>query len=240
MSPRPAAELRGKRRLQVLLTCEHGGNAVPVEYRRLFRNRKKLLESHRGLDIGALAAARDLQRSLDVPLIHATVTRLLVDLNRSSGHPALFSEVTRPLPDSVRRQLLAQHYHPYRRRVRDWIARRIGHGDRVLHLSVHSFTPVLDGKPRNAEIGFLYDPASPAEAGLCRAWQKALSAGTANWRVRRNYPYRGTSDGQVVELRRRFCGQGYLGVEVEFNQAIVKLPGLRRLLVADLAATLPV
>ncbi len=237
---RPRAADQGREPpLRLLLTCEHGGNDVPPEYRPLFAGRSRLLASHRALDIGARAAARELQRRLDAPLIGATVTRLLVDLNRSVGHRALFSEVTRELSASARRQVLARHYHPYRRLVRDWIATRIRRGERVVHLSVHSFAPVLDGKRRRADVGLLYDPARAGEAHLCRTWQAALSACPAGWIVRRNYPYRGTSDGQVVELRRRFRGGRYLGVEVEFNQACLRLPAVARALVADLAATLP-
>ena len=148
--------------------------------------------------------------------------------------------MTRGLPDSAHREVLSRHYHPYRRLVRDWIASRIRRGERVLHLSVHSFTPVLDGQRRRADVGLLYDPASAGEARLCRAWQAALSACPAGWSVRRNYPYRGTSDGQVVDLRRRFRGGRYLGIEVEFNQACLRRPDVARALVADLAGTLPI
>lgn len=237
MPPPPATER--PRPLRLLLTCEHGGNAVPAAHRALFDGRRRLLESHRGLDIGARAAARELQRRLGAPLVCATVTRLLVDLNRSAGHPQLFSEVTRDLPVHQRERLLARYYHPYRQLVRDWIVLRLARGERVLHLSVHSFTPVLRGQRRRADVGLLYDPASPGEARFCRAWQAALAAQPAGWTVRRNYPYRGTSDGQVVELRRRYRVRGYLGIELELNQDCLRDAASRRRLLADLAATLP-
>jgi predicted N-formylglutamate amidohydrolase len=78
----------------VIVTCEHGGNHVPPPYRALFRGRERLLASHRGWDPGALTAARELARVLRAPLIFSRVTRLLIDLNRSPGHRALFSAVT--------------------------------------------------------------------------------------------------------------------------------------------------
>jgi len=238
--PRPrAVERRRQAPLRLLLTCEHGGNRVPERYRRLFAGRARLLASHRGLDIGALDLARGLGRRLDVPLVAATVTRLLVDLNRSIGHPGLFSALSRSLPAAERRRVLSCHYHPYRRLVHGWIASRVSRGERVLHISVHSFTPMLDGERRNADIGLLYDPARVAEATLCRAWQQELSACAADWRVRRNYPYRGTGDGQVVELRRRFAGGCYLGIELEVNQACLQEPARAATLLADLARTLP-
>src|ERR1700739_839489 len=37
-----------------IITCEHGGNRIPVPYRRLFRGQRALLDSHRGYDPGSL------------------------------------------------------------------------------------------------------------------------------------------------------------------------------------------
>ena len=45
---------------RLLLTCEHGGNRIPPEYRALFRGATAALASHRGWDPGALALARRL------------------------------------------------------------------------------------------------------------------------------------------------------------------------------------
>src|SRR5436305_13375521 len=46
-----------KRRLlryELLITCEHGGNAVPERYRGAFAGAARALASHRGYDPGAL------------------------------------------------------------------------------------------------------------------------------------------------------------------------------------------
>jgi len=94
----------------------------------------------------------------------------------------------------------------------------IAHGNRVIHLASHSFTPVLDGVVRNADIGLLYDPARPGEVELCRRWQAKLEARAPGLRVRRNYPYTGRSDGFTAWLRRRFPADRYVGIELEINQ----------------------
>jgi predicted N-formylglutamate amidohydrolase len=227
------------RRTHLLLTCEHGGNAVPVTYRALFRGQRRLLDSHRGLDIGARFAARYLERRLKAPLVCATVTRLLVDLNRSVGHPGLFSEFSRNLPPADKQAVLRRHYYPYRNRVASWIRSRVAAGDRVVHIAVHSFTPVVGGRPRPCDVGLLYDPGRSEEARLCARWQAALRGCDSRWRVRRNYPYRGTSDGQVVALRRRFAPAHYSGIELEINQACLGPTRRRARLLADIAATLP-
>lgn len=226
-------------RVRVLLSCEHGGNHVPAGYRHLFRGQQRIVDSHRGLDIGARHVARQLQRALGGPLICATVTRLVVDLNRSAGHPRLFSEFTRGLPERERRKILGRFYRPYREIVASWIAAQIKRGDRALHISVHSFTPVLNGERRRADIGLLYDPRRPAEARFCCEWQARLTQHAPNLTVRRNYPYRGTSDSLVVALRRRFPARRYVGMELEINQKWLAGPRARGTRLArDLAATM--
>ena len=92
---------------------------------------------------------------------------------------------------------------------------------RVIHISAHSFVPVLNGSTRNADIGLLYDPARAAERALCARWSQSLAARASRLRVRRNYPYRGYADGLTTHLRRRYGRRGYLGVEIEVNQKLV-------------------
>lgn len=202
----------------ILVTCEHGGNRVPAEYARLFRGSRRLLATHRASDAGALEFARAMARRLDAPLVFSATTRLLVDLNRSLGHRRLFSEFTRELNADTKAAILAQHYTPYRQQVEGLVAKGVKRGERVLHLSVHSFTPELDGEVRNADVGLLYDPARKAERQFCRAWHAAIAAVRPDLRVRCNYPYRGVSDGLVTSLRRRFGARHYTGLELEVNQ----------------------
>lgn len=206
------------RRPLLLLSCEHAVNAIPANWHGLFAGQQALLDSHRGVDIGALEAARRLARRLDAPLLAARWSRLLVDLNRSPGHPRLFAPQVRALPAAAREHILASCYHPYRETLRARIAAAIATGRRVVHVSVHSFTPVLDGITRRCDIGLLYDPARSREKSLCLRWQQALGKHGAGLVVRRNYPYRGTADGLVTALRREFPPDRYSGIELEINQ----------------------
>jgi len=202
----------------LLVTCEHGGNRVPGEYRRLFAGWETVLASHRGYDPGALALAKDLARAFDAPLVASTVTRLLVELNRSPGHRQLHSEITRDLAPSQKARIAARYYEPYRREVEQRVAQATADRRRVIHISAHSFVPVLNGRTRNADIGLLYDPGRPAERALCARWKQCLGARASRLRVRRNYPYRGYADGLTTYLRRRYARHGYLGFEIEVNQ----------------------
>jgi predicted N-formylglutamate amidohydrolase len=202
----------------VVLTCEHGGNCVPAEFSRLFRGHRHLLNSHRGYDPGALELARACARRLKLPLHFATVTRLLVELNRSPGHPSLFSVASRVLSAPERRALLDKHYVPYRERVEAQVARAVAEGQRVVHLSVHTFTPELDGVIRRADVGLLYDPRRQREAAFCDLFKQILNAKDGELTIRKNYPYLGKSDGFTTSLRKKWDDTVYLGIELEVNQ----------------------
>ena len=210
-----------------VITCEHGGNRIPASYRALFRGKRALLESHRGYDPGALAVARDLARDFAAPLVASTTSRLLVDLNRSIGHPRLFSEAIRASPAGLRAAIVERHYQPYRAKIEGLVMRSVSRGRRVIHLSSHSFTPELDGKVRRADVGLLYDPGRRTEAALCDRWKVSLAALAPQLRVRRNYPYAGKGDGLTSHLRRQFPQASYVGIELEVNQAIVLAAGRR-------------
>lgn len=203
--------------LSLVVTCEHGGNRVPPSYRSLFRGRARVLGSHRGYDPGALDMARYLSRQLATPLEFATVTRLLVDLNRSVGHPSVFSELSRSIEGGGRADILRRFYHPHRDRVESRIASLVGRGGTVLHVASHSFTPVLKGEVRTADVAWLYDPGRAREKRFCRRWRDELGAIRPDLRLRRNYPYRGSADGLTTHLRSKFTPSRYLGVELEVN-----------------------
>lgn len=227
----------------LLISCEHGGNAVPASLLPLFTGREALLDSHRGYDPGALTTARALaQADEDTPIFATAVSRLVVDCNRSRGHPGLFSAITRALPQTARQRLLEDYYTPHRQAVTEAIAARIAAQDTVVHVASHSFTPCLDGVVRNCDVGFLYDPGRPLEKAFCLAWMRELGRLCPHLRLRRNYPYKGVADGFPTALRRRF-GQAYCGMELEVNQrhlqhAPTDLDRLNALLVASLVQAL--
>jgi predicted N-formylglutamate amidohydrolase len=205
---------------------------VPPAYVPLFAGAERVLDSHRGMDFGALEVARAFGERLGVTPATATVTRLVVDLNRSPYHRNVFSEYTRPLSRGAKRAALEAHYWPYRKDVERRVARGVRDGASVLHVSAHSFTPELKGEVRNCDLGLLYDPRSGSERRFIEAWHAALGAHAPSLRVRRNYPYLGVSDSLVTHLRRLHGDRAYAGVELEVNQKHVGTPGWRALVAA--------
>ncbi len=207
--------------VRLLVTCEHATRHVPVRWRARLAIPAEILESHRGWDPGAVGLARLIARRHDAELIEGGVSRLIVELNRSPRHPRLWSEFSRGLSGAEKEALLERYYRPYRERVRRLVAEAIARGERVFHLSVHTFTPVLDGEVRRGELGILFDPRREWESALARDWQIGLRGACPDCRVRRNFPYRGVADGLTSALRRVFADTDYAGIELEVNQ---KLP----------------
>lgn len=224
---------------RVLISCEHAGNRVPRWLRTRFVGAEAALASHRGWDPGTLPIAEHLATTLDAPLFATTTSRLVVDTNRSVGHPRLFSEWTRDGDRQLHARILAEYYHPHRAaiegRCRDWIDA----GDGVLHLGIHSFTPVLDGVERHTDLALLYDPQRSAEARFAARWLERLAQAAPELRLRRNFPYRGAADGLTTSLRRTFPVRAYCGIEVEVCQALSAIAASRRRIARLLAETLP-
>jgi len=208
------------REYRPLVSCEHGGNQVPAEWAASFLGHEDLLRSHRGWDPGALELAHYIARRLRAPLFAAETTRLLVDLNRSADQPEVFSELTRELPEVEREALLARHYFPYRHGVETAVAAAVADGATVVHLSVHTFTPVWEGRVRKVDVGLLFDPARDPEEVFCHCLRTGIEVRRPTLRVRHNEPYLGVADGFTSYLRRRFPAVSYLGVEIEMNSGL--------------------
>jgi predicted N-formylglutamate amidohydrolase len=231
--------------MEIVITCEHASATVPAEWLPLFRESgaSELLTTHRGYDAGAASLATELGVALSVKPFLGETTRLLCDLNRSRHHPKVFSEFTRDLDAGAKSEILDRHWVPYREAVTRAIQRGIQYSGSVLHLSCHSFTPVLDGVTRTTGIGLLYDPARSLERDCVDRLQGALQSAFRDLRIHRNQPYRGTSDGFTTHLRKQFSGTEYGGIELELNQRLVHAPAsewraLRSTLVEVLATTI--
>lgn len=205
--------------MKLILTCEHAGNEIPDEYAELFSNAADVLETHRGYDPGALDLFNSISGMADFAQPYM-ISRLLVEPNRSLGHPQLFSEYTANLPEAQKEQILENFYFPYRHYLEDRITAYLRAEEEVLHISVHSFTPKLNGEVRTADIGLLFDPERAAEVLFCERLKEKILQEDKDLKIRSNYPYLGTDDGFTTYLRKIFP-QHYRGIELEVNQKFV-------------------
>lgn len=209
-----------------VITCEHASNLVPAQYANLFRGAEGVLASHRGYDLAAEGVAENLAKKLGAPIHVCRTTRLLIEPNRSIGHPNLFSEFTQSLSVEEKNVLLASVYHPYRDRVMETMSNS---NKPILHLSIHSFTPKLDDIVRDVEIGLLFDPARRLESDCCAQMKELLQNSLVGYRIKFNEPYRGVDDGFTTFLRTKFSDETYAGIEIEINQKFEKTGEIERI-----------
>lgn len=201
--------------MKLILSCEHGGNKIPEKFKYLFKNNEDVLETHRGLDLGALDVFKHLKPLAEASFFSKT-SRLLIELNRSLHHKNLFSEFSKSLSKEEKKEVIKE-YTSYRNSVENTIQELMNQKETVVHLSVHSFTPVLNSVERNCDIGLLFDSRKTKEKAFCKLLKSELISEEPTLNVRYNYPYLGKADGFTTYLRKQFP-ENYLGIEVEINQ----------------------
>ena len=128
---------------------------------------------------------------------------------------SLYSEYSRKLYDTDHDLILQQYYYPHRNGVEELIAKA---AKPVVHLSIHSFTPVFNGHKRVVDVGLLFDPDRNFEAAFCARLLDGLEHVLPRLVIKFNEPYKGTDDGFTTYLRTKFDDREYLGIEVEVNQ----------------------
>jgi predicted N-formylglutamate amidohydrolase len=197
-----------------MITCEHAGNQVPDSYAYLFKDHEDVLQTHRGYDPGAWEIAQYISNQLNVPVFGCHTTRLLVEANRSLGSSELFSEFSKPLSEIDKQKILNQYYVPYRQAVVEALLQM---NKPIIHISIHTFTPIWEGKERKVDIGLLFDQERKHEEVFCDKWKAGLDQLLPGLQVKFNEPYKGIHDGFTTYLRKKYP-EDYIGIEVEINQ----------------------
>lgn len=210
--------------MKLVVSCEHGGNEIPKDFQKYFVNQTAILQSHRGYDPGTLDLFEDVKALSDFSESN-TFSRLLIECNRSLHHPKLFSEFTKNISEKEKKELISTLYLPYQNSIENHIRTFILEEKTVLHISIHSFTPILNGEERNNDFGLLYDSKKPLEKTLCELWKAFIIEESPLIKVRFNYPYLGSADGFTTYLRKQFP-ENYIGIELEVNQKWMKNDGL--------------
>src|SRR5579863_3148995 len=161
----PAVEVfNGEGKAPVLATCDHASNRVPLALEKLGLSDGDL-KKHIGWDIGAAGVTRLLARKLDAPAILAGYSRLVVDCNRdvadATSMPAASDGVRIPgnetLTETTRRQRIEALFQPYHRAIEQALDRFAERSVHPVVLSIHSFTPVMNGIARPWHMGVLWD-----------------------------------------------------------------------------------
>lgn len=199
----------------LILTCEHASNKVPAAFKSAVP--AEVLKTHRAYDIGALAVFRKLVKFAKPEFYcEGKFSRLFVDLNRTITNKSAFSDYLRS-NENAKAQATA-YWSEYRAAIEKFV--KANAKKEIIHLGIHSFTPKLNGKVRNTDIGILYDPSRHKECELAQVIKAEIKRLHPEMKVRFNYPYKGTSDGLTTTLRKKI-GPRYAGIEIEINQKLL-------------------
>lgn len=206
-----------------VLTCDHASAHIPPAYAGLGLPAADL-QRHIAWDIGALGLAERLSALLDAPLLHPTVSRLLLDVNRDpAAHDsiAVASEDTiirgnRSIDAVERRHRRDWIYAPYHRQIEAVVAARLAAGKPTAMISIHSFTPVFKGLPRRWQVGVL----SHRDRRMADPLLRALRA-DAGLQVGDNQPY-APRDGVYHTLERHAEAHGLPCVMLEIRNDLIR------------------
>lgn len=225
----PAMTINADGSSPFVLVCDHASNRIPEDYGDLGLSLVDRLR-HIAWDPGALAVSLALTELLDAPLVHSTVSRLVIDCNRFTDSDSLMpslSEYTeipgnKVISTADKGNRLAQYWVPFHEAIDDLLARRRDNGLPTILVCVHSFTPIFKEFARPWPIGIL--PA--LEPTYSRAVFDALQAADPEMNVGWNEPYAGAAGySYTVEHH----GQGLDAVMIEIrHDEILEPKGVAR------------
>lgn len=188
----PALTINANGASPFVLVCDHASNRIPDEYGNLGLDMHQRL-MHVAWDPGALSVSNMLVELLDAPLVHATVSRLVIDCNRTVDASDLIpvvserTEIVANLDvDEVERAYRIEAFHaPFHRAIEDLLDARDAAGQETILVCMHSFTPVYKGTSRPWPIGLIH----ARDESYTRALQGALEDDTPKLNVGWNQPY---------------------------------------------------
>ncbi|MEO0413182.1 MAG: N-formylglutamate amidohydrolase [Pseudomonadota bacterium] len=194
-----------------LIVADHASNVVPRGLNQLGLA-EDMLAAHIAYDIGTRALAHALSARLGCEAILSNVSRLVIDKNRrldqgglvpasSDGIPIPGNEA---LAQSVIASRIAQFYKPYHAQI----ARQVAARNTPFLLSLHSFTPHMNGHQRPWECGLLYNTDSRiAQRAIAYFHSLGLCVGD-------NEPYPGNVYNATMDAHAEAHGHPYLMLEI--------------------------
>src|SRR5262245_5736360 len=181
---------------RVVLIADHAGRAIPNVLGTLGLG-PAALARHIAWDIGIGDVTRRLSRRLDAAAALAGYSRLVIDCNRKLGNPTSMAQESdhvavpgnRGLTPAQRAQRVDALFTPYHDAITRVLEGRLRAGLVPALVSMHSFTPVMNGFERPWQIGILWnrDPRLPLPLIKRLATEPGLTVGD-------NEPYSGRAE----------------------------------------------
>lgn len=200
----------------ILLVCDHASCRFPQALGDMgldpFARR-----CHLAIDIGAGKLTENLAKSLGVTAVIAQYSRLIVDCNRQLMDPSAFLEYgdgilvpgNRNLTQADKDARANAIYWPYHDAIDEQIKRLRAVGPSPAFISIHSFTPVLNGVSRAVQIGVLWDQ-DPRTAEIFVEEFRAAGFLTGD-----NEPYSGKAPQDfTIDHHAEEIGLAHVGIEI--------------------------
>ncbi len=222
-----------------LLVCDHAGRHVPARLGDMGVSPADW-DRHIAWDIGAAGVCACLAPALDATCIAQVYSRLVIDCNRTPGHPTSIppvSDGTHIPANAALRQTDAEAraaaiFTPYHDAIAAELDRRAASGRQTVLIAMHSFTPVFGGHARPWQAGVLHN----RDPRLSYALARALTA--EGFLVGDNEPYRLSDDSDyTVPVHAERRGLPY--VELEIRQDLIAMPDGQAAWAERLARLLP-
>jgi predicted N-formylglutamate amidohydrolase len=207
-----------------LLLGDHAGRAIPVRLAGLGLP-AAAMDGHIAWDVGVEAMGLALSKALDAPFIRQAYSRLVIDCNRRPGAadaaPAVSDGVAVPANQAIDAEDLAARraeiYQPYQDRIAAALDARERAGHRTALVSLHSFTPALQGRARPWRYGVLHRGDSVLSARVLALLREALGEAAGD-----NQPYAMDAVDNTIPLHADPRGLDYL--EIEVRQDLIAEP----------------
>ena len=200
----------------ILLVCDHASCRFPKSLGDMgldpFSRR-----CHLAIDIGAGPLTEALAQSLGVMAVLQNYSRLVVDCNRQLMDPSAFLEYgdgilvpgNRNLHKDDKELRASALYWPYHVAIGDQVERLKKAGPLPAFVSIHSFTPVLNGESREWQMGVLWDK----DEKMREIFLEGLRG--AGYHVGDNEPYSGKAPQDfTIDHHAEEIGLPHIGIEV--------------------------
>ncbi|MEM9196871.1 MAG: N-formylglutamate amidohydrolase [Pseudomonadota bacterium] len=210
---------------RLLITCDHASARVPAEIGPLGVPEADMAR-HIAFDVGARGVALALSAALDAPAVLSTVSRLVIDPNRSEDDPTLVMEIAdgalipanRGIAQSEIDRRIAAYHRPYHRAISARLDAAIAAGLAPVILSIHSMTDRLGSRPpRPWQISVLY----ASDDRIARPLLARLRA-EPDLTVGDNEPYHGALEGDA--LSQHGLSRGLPHALIEIRNDLISTP----------------
>ena len=214
--PLPFAVMNPHSSQPVLLVCDHASRRFPMALGTMGID-PVARRCHLAIDIGAGALTESIAENIGVTAVLCQYSRLIIDCNRQLMDPGAFLEFGDGVVIKGNRNLHAQEkklreqeiYWPYHGAIDAQIKRLHAPEIAPVFVSIHSFTPVLNGESRAFEMGVLWDTDRITAEIFINDFRQA------GYHVGDNEPYSGKAlQDFTIDHHAEAIGIPHIGIEI--------------------------